>query len=98
MDSNELEFVSKEGFTAIGKRDYMRFLKGESLSMKQSIRAMCYSCNNLDDATNCGVSDCVLYKYHPYNPDKVNFTAGKGNHDFNKPYPRNTSLQRLEGI
>lgn len=77
--STELEFINQECIAAVGKSDYVKFLKGKRLSMAASIRATCYSCNNLDDKEYCKVDNCPLSPYHPYNPNRRNYIE-KGKH------------------
>ena len=72
--ADDRDFIKEEGFHAIGKSDYLKFLDGKSLTMAQSIQANCYVCNNLDDGSDCGVPDCVFYKYHPHNTNRENWT------------------------
>jgi hypothetical protein len=58
---------------AQGKKEYIRHLKGESLTMKQTIVGECYSCTAgyLDGKRDCEAAHCPLYQYMPYRKNKV---------------------------
>lgn len=55
-----------------GKRHYLRFLKGEILTLKQSVIADCFICTAgyLDGKIDCENDLCVLHRYMPYRKDK----------------------------
>lgn len=56
---------------AAGKTDFVSFLKGEHLNLRQSIEAKCYDCMAYyaDGVGDCGCPRCPLYPFHPYNPN-----------------------------
>jgi hypothetical protein len=58
---------------AQGKKEYIRHLKGEPLTMKQAITGECYSCTAgyLDGKRDCEATECVLYQYMPYRKNKI---------------------------
>lgn len=68
----KLEDVQKYGAMAQGKMEYMKFLKGKTLTRAQAIKAKCYECNNgyADGKEDCRINNCPLYGYMPYNPNQ----------------------------
>jgi hypothetical protein len=54
------------------QRQMLKFMDGERLSYKQSILAKCFECTNgfIDGRNDCGMNDCPLYPFMPYNPNK----------------------------
>jgi len=58
---------------AQGKKEYIRHLKGEALTMKQAILGECYSCTAgyFDGKRDCEGVDCPLYQYMPYRKNKI---------------------------
>lgn len=46
-----------------GKTDYLNFLKGERLTQRQSIKAMCYACC-CGEPDICGVDYCPLLPFN----------------------------------
>lgn len=55
-----------------GKLEYKKFKKGESLTRREAILAMCYECNGLEESNeDCqGKGGCPLYQYHPHKSRK----------------------------
>jgi hypothetical protein len=55
---------------AAGKTDFVKFLNGEHLNLRESISAKCYECMAyyVDGIGDCGCKNCPLYPFHPYNP------------------------------
>lgn len=50
-----------------GKRQYDRWEKGEFLTRKQAMLAMCYQCNGLQQSNeDCKGKICPMYQYQPY--------------------------------
>jgi hypothetical protein len=48
-----------------GQKEYEKFKEDEPLTMKGSIKAMCYMCNGEEDGSNedCQGTACPLYTY-----------------------------------
>jgi hypothetical protein len=67
-----IENIQKYGKDAQGKRDLIRHLKGERLTMKQAILSKCFDCMGgyTDGKTDCNIPDCSLYGFMPYRKDK----------------------------
>ena len=56
-----------------GKRELLRHLDGEPLTLKQAVIANCYSCNAgyFDGRVDCETHDCPLYGHMPYRRNRV---------------------------
>ena len=46
-----------------GKNDYLKYLKGQQLTQRQTIKAMCYSCDP-EGTEVCSVKYCPLLPYN----------------------------------
>jgi hypothetical protein len=68
MSTTDITWVEKHGITAQGKKEYLAFLRGESLTMKQRILANCYQCGGVytDGRHDCEVEECTFHVYMPY--------------------------------
>ncbi len=54
-----------------GCRDYEKFKKGETLTLKQAILAQCYVCNGIEEGgEDCRGRSCPLYQFMPYREGK----------------------------
>jgi hypothetical protein len=58
---------------AQGKEEFLRFQKGERLTMKEAILANCFQCAGFysDGRKDCDVNTCPLHAFMPYNKDRV---------------------------
>jgi len=65
-----------------GRKELIRHLKGESLTMKQSIKAKCYDCMGFmaDGGNDCEVPECSLYPFMPYRSGGPRKAVLKGGH------------------
>jgi hypothetical protein len=56
-----------------GKKELLKHLAGEQLTLKQAVIAQCYSCNAgyFDGRIDCETPDCSLYGFMPYRKNKV---------------------------
>lgn len=65
QEEKDIERLGKAGK---GRRHMLRHLKGEVLTRKESMEAMCYYCQgyNADGQRDCGCTDCPLYPWMPY--------------------------------
>jgi hypothetical protein len=80
-DKRELQIVEevmivedvKTWREAQGKKEYVRHMKGETLTMKQAILGECYSCTGgyFDGKRDCEGTECVLYQFMPYRKNKI---------------------------
>ena len=68
MSTTDISWIEKHGITAQGKREYIAFLKGQTLTMKQRILANCYQCTGFytDGRKDCEIEDCPLHVYMPF--------------------------------
>jgi hypothetical protein len=69
MDSAyQLKRVEEIGKRAIGRSEYIRFLRGEKLGYDEAISAHCYECGGFynDGVCDCKSTMCPLYQYMPY--------------------------------
>ena len=57
MATTSIEWINKHGSMARGKRELIGFLRGEALTMKESILANCYQCAGfyMDGRKDCEV-------------------------------------------
>lgn len=57
--------VSKQG---AGRSEYLRFLRGERISILAAVKAKCFDCCAYfeDGREDCGVEDCPLYPWMAY--------------------------------
>lgn len=46
-----------------GKSSYIKFLRGQKISLRQAIEAACFRCT---DFAGCSAIDCPLILYSPY--------------------------------
>lgn len=62
----------QDGKDARGKRELIRHLLGERLTMKQAILANCYGCTGgYDDSKqDCEITSCPLHPFMPYRKGK----------------------------
>lgn len=56
-----------------GKNEYLKYLAGERLTLKQQILAKCYDCMGyyVDGAADCELFSCSLYSVMPYRKNGV---------------------------
>jgi hypothetical protein len=56
-----------------GASQHKKFKEGKRLTRKESMLAMCYDCNGLEEsAQDCLGVSCPLYAYSPYKGKKNN--------------------------
>lgn len=66
-----IKYVEENGAHARGRNEYLKFLRGENLSLKQAVLAHCYDCTNMEAGRqSCDIDDCTLFQHHNYNPNK----------------------------
>ena len=63
-----------------GQSQHKKWVKGEKLTRKGAMLAMCYECNGLEDSgCDCLGKSCPLYPYQPYrgkiNPEDRGFVG-----------------------
>lgn len=58
---NEIE---QNGKVRRGKKEYLRYRKGERLTRGESILAFCYECSGYGEQKGCDNFTCPLWPYH----------------------------------
>jgi hypothetical protein len=73
MTTTNMEWVEENGTAARGKREYLSFLRGQHLTMKQRILANCYECTGMytDGREDCETETCAFHVYMPYRKNGV---------------------------
>jgi hypothetical protein len=68
MSTNSIEWIEKHGTTAQGKKEYLAFLRGDNLTMKQRVLANCFQCTGMytDGREDCQMEECTFHVYMPY--------------------------------
>ena len=90
MMTSGVEWVERNGTSARGKREYIGFLRGQHLTMKQRVLANCYECTGMytDGREDCETETCAFHVYMPYrkngavkreNPVRRNESKTEGN-------------------
>ncbi|MGD0233346.1 MAG: hypothetical protein ABSC55_02295 [Syntrophorhabdales bacterium] len=99
MMSINMQWVEKNGTAARGKREYLAFLRGEHLTLKQRVLANCYECTGMytDGREDCDqMETCVFHVYMPYRKNgamKERTLSGE-----TKAKLKEAQLQRRENI
>ena len=64
--------IPKNGVVAIGKKELEAHLRGEKLTYRQQVLAMCYGCmcGYADGRRDCCITDCPNYSSMPYRGKK----------------------------
>lgn len=64
----QLEFIERAGAVAVGKKELIKYVNGESLTPRESLLANCYMCTGYyaDGRIDCKTSNCPVYPYMPY--------------------------------
>lgn len=68
--SETLLSIRKEGISARGRAELIKFYSGRRVTPLQAVKAKCYDCMGyyVDGKRDCGQVDCPLYRFMPYNP------------------------------
>jgi hypothetical protein len=68
MSTTSIEWIEKHGITAKGKKEYVAFLRGKSLTLRQAMLANCYQCTGYftDGKQDCEMESCTFRPYMPY--------------------------------
>lgn len=68
QQKEELLKLAKSGKESRGKKEFINFLNGEKLTLKQAILANCYCCMGyyFDGKVDCKVLTCPLHPAMPY--------------------------------
>jgi len=66
---NIIETIEASGITAKGKKELIKHLYGERLTVRQMCIAKCYDCMGYYSdgrGQDCGIQNCPLYPLMPY--------------------------------
>ncbi len=63
---------------ASGKSELLAHMQGETTSRAEAMKAKCFECCNgyIDGKVDCGIPDCPLYPWMPFNSSGVRAKAG----------------------
>lgn len=58
---------------AQGREEFLRFQRGEQLTMKQALLASCYDCTGhyADGRKDCEMENCPLHRFMRYNRNRA---------------------------
>jgi len=64
----EVKEIKERGKTAKGRDEYLKYLRGEKITRKEAMLAMCFQCSAFyqDGKIDCGSTLCPLYNFMPY--------------------------------
>ena len=64
-----LENIKEYGKSYQGYGDMIKYLNGEVLTLKQSVKAKCFDCMGFyaDGKNDCKLTTCSLYPFMPFN-------------------------------
>ena len=62
----------KNGKQAQGQKEFINYLQGGRMTLRQAVKAHCYDCMGYyeDGRVDCELKDCPLHTFMPYNPIK----------------------------
>lgn len=62
---------------AQGKAELLAHMEGQITSRVEAMKAKCYECMNgyIDGKVDCGISDCPLHPWMPFNSSGVRLKA-----------------------
>lgn len=63
---------------ASGKSELLAHMEGKVTSRAEAMKAKCFECMNgyIDGRVDCGLGDCPLYPWMPYNSSGVRAKTG----------------------
>ena len=63
----------KRGGRFRGRDQLIKYLEGGRLTQGEAILAKCYDCMGFynEGKKDCGIASCALYRFMPYNPNKL---------------------------
>jgi len=67
-----IRHIEKNGKLAQGKKDVLKYWRGERLTRNQAILGKCYDCMGfyIDGRRDCKMPRCTLYDFMPFRKDK----------------------------
>jgi hypothetical protein len=79
MNGKMISNIKWHGKTAKGKKEILKHLSGQRLTLKQAVYAKCYDCAGFyaDGKQDCKMPHCSLYPFMAYNKNRVKRTTKK---------------------
>ena len=79
MNSKRITNIEQYGKTAQGKKEILKHLKGQRLTLKQAVYAHCYDCMGFyaDGKYDCKMPKCPLHPFMAYNQNRIKRTIKK---------------------
>jgi hypothetical protein len=73
MSKEMLKNIKSNGRSAQGRKEFIAYLNGKSISPEKSILAACYRCRNFyaDGKKDCETHECPLYPFMPYTKGRL---------------------------
>ena len=67
-----LREVQNHGKSGQGNSEYVKYLSGNKITVRQAVRAKCFDCLGMyaDGRIDCETATCALYPFHPYNKNR----------------------------
>lgn len=68
MNASKIDSIKKYGITASGRKELLKHLSSERVTLRQAVIAKCYDCMSFygDGRNDCNSPDCPLYPFMPY--------------------------------
>jgi len=65
---NKLLEIREHGVSAQGRKEYIKHLQENPITLKEGVLAKCYDCMGyyVDGKVDCEMPDCPLYDWMPY--------------------------------
>ena len=79
MNGKMISNIKWHGKTAKGKKEILKHLSGQRLTLKQAVYAKCYDCAGFyaDGKVDCNMPHCSLHPFMAYNQNRVKRTTKK---------------------
>jgi len=79
MNSKRITNIEQYGKTAQGKKEILKHLEGQRLTLKQAVNAHCFDCMGFyaDGKQDCKISKCPLHPFMAYNQNRIKRTIKK---------------------
>ena len=79
MNEKIISDIKRNGKTAKGKKELIKYLEGGRLTLKQAVNARCYDCAGFyaDGKVDCNMPHCSLHPFMPYNQNREKRTVKK---------------------
>ena len=79
MNEKTISDIKRHGKTAQGKKELIKHLEGQRLTLKQAVLARCYDCAGFyaDGKLDCNMPHCSLHPFMAYNQNRVKRTVKK---------------------